>query len=310
MAIAHIRAESELEAEWRDMSVPQLFDPARVREIHARFFVAMPEALRVTPDGDPIVPGALRDKDVTVGRHTAPEVDMIEPLLAEWSLGYRFIRPRELQLIAIACSHHRLAWVHPFIDGNGRVCRLHSHLALNAAGLTRGLWSPLRGFARSHEAYYTRLADADMTRRNDLDGRGNLSQEGLIRFVDYFLDCCLDQVDFMLKMIDAGGFAQRLKDLLQYLEANPWQIGSEKSVIRAAQAALPLEFIALQRPLPRADFARMLGEGETTGRRVIRSLLDFGILKSTSHRDDLSFDLPLQSLRFVFPRLWPEVDTE
>ncbi|WP_186125743.1 Fic family protein [Burkholderia gladioli] len=310
MAIAHIAAESELESEWREFSVQALFDPGRVRDIHARFFSAMPLELLVTPDGDPIIPGALRDKDVTVGRHEAPEVAMIEPLMAEWGARYRLIRPREFQLIAIACSHHRLAWIHPFIDGNGRVCRLHSHLALHAAGLTQGLWSPLRGFARSHETYYSRLAEADMTRRNDLDGRGNLSQEALIRFVDYFLDCCLDQVDFMLKMVDFDGVSMRLKDLLLYLEAHPWQIGSEKSIIKPEKTATLLEFIALRRALPRADFVRMLGESENTGRRIIRSLLDFGILKSATHRDDLAFALPLKSLRFVFPRLWPEVDIE
>lgn len=310
MAIAHIAAEAELETEWRDASVSGLFEPARVREIHTRFFAAMPEALRITPEGDPIIPGALRDKEVIVGRHKAPEVAMIEPLLAAWEARYRPIRAREYQLIAIACAHHQLAWIHPFIDGNGRVCRLHSHLALRAAGLSNGLWSPLRGFARTHEAYYTRLADADMTCRNDLDGRGNLSQEALVRFIDYFLDCCLDQVNFMLKMVDFDGVAQRLKDLLLYLEANPWRTGSEKSVVKPALMAIPLEFIALRRSLPRADFIRMLGESDSTSRRIIRSLLDFGILKAASHRDELAFNLPLKSLRFVFPKLWPEVDPD
>ena len=42
-------------------------------------------------------------------------------------------------------AHQRLAWIHPFRDGNGRVARLHTHLVLGKLGLTNGLWSPLRG---------------------------------------------------------------------------------------------------------------------------------------------------------------------
>lgn len=310
MATAHIHAEEQLEQQWRDVTVSEMFDGERVRTIHRLFFEALPDSFRLTNEGDLIRPGEFREKDVTVGRHMAPPVGLIPQLLEEWEKRYSRIRASEYQLIAIACSHHRLAWIHPFIDGNGRVCRLHSHLALHASGLSNGLWSPLRGFARTHEEYYARLAAADMPRRNDLDGRGNLSQEELVKFVDYFLTCCLDQVTFMLKMMEFDGFTTRLRDLLRYLEVNPWQIGSEKSVIKPEKSALALEFVAHTRPLSRSDFAQILGESDATSRRITRSLLDFGILRSDSHRDELAFALPLKSLRFLFPRLWPEVDTE
>lgn len=54
-----------------------------------------------------------------------------------------------------------------------------SLLVLGHLGLTNGLWSPLRGFARTHDTYCTRLAAADAARAGDLDGRGNLSERGL-----------------------------------------------------------------------------------------------------------------------------------
>src|SRR6266498_3826741 len=100
-------------------------------------------------------------------------------------------------VVGVACSHQRLAWIHPFIDGNGRVARLHSHLVFHSMGLSKGLWSPMRGLARTQEQYYARLNNADLPRRNDLDGRGLLSQEELVAFARYFLDICLDQVRFM-----------------------------------------------------------------------------------------------------------------
>jgi Fic family protein len=38
------------------------------------------------------------------------------------------------QLVALAAAHHRLTWIHPFGDGNGRVTRLYSHAWLVRAG--------------------------------------------------------------------------------------------------------------------------------------------------------------------------------
>lgn len=68
---------------------------------------------------------------------------------------------------------------------------------LSALDCTGGLWSPLRGFARNTERYFALLADADVPRRGDLDGRGNLSQQALVAWIDHVLDVCLDQVEFM-----------------------------------------------------------------------------------------------------------------
>jgi Fic family protein len=310
LAMAHIATETAFEDEWNALPVAALFEPARISALHDRFFSYLPVDERFTSEGDPIVPGELRKVDVMVGRHLAPEPEMIEPLLDAWATRYGRIRAKEYQLIGIACSHHRLTWVHPFSDGNGRVARLHSHLALRAAELTHGLWSPLRGLAREHEQYYVRLGGADQTRRNDLDGRGNLSQEGLVQFAQFFLDCCLDQVNFMVRMTEFDGMANRLLDLLRYLDANPWTIGSEKSVIKPEASALAMEFVALRRAVTRAEFTQLLGVSDVLARRITRSLLDFGLLNSPSHRGDLSFGLPLKSLRLLFPRLWPEVDQE
>ncbi|MGF6372828.1 Fic family protein [Paraburkholderia sp. RAU6.4a] len=310
LAMAHIATESSLEEEWDLLATPALFEPARLTAIHERFFSYLPVAERFTSEGEPIVPGELRRSDVTVGRHVAPEPEMIAPLLDAWAKRYARLRIKDHQLIGIACSHHRLAWTHPFADGNGRVARLHSHLALRSADLTHGLWSPLRGLAREHELYYARLSEADQTRRNDLDGRGNLSQEGLVRFARFFLDCCLDQVSFMVRMTEFDGIADRLLDLLRYLDSNPWMIGSEKSVIKPEASALAMEFVATRRAVSRAEFNQILGVTDVLARRITRSLLDIGLLDSPSHRGNLSFGLPLKSLRFLFPRLWPEVDQD
>ena len=51
--------------------------------------------------------------------------------------------------------------------------------------------------ARNADKYSSHLAACDSQRRNDLDGRGNLSEETLVDFTHYFLEVCLDQIEFM-----------------------------------------------------------------------------------------------------------------
>src|SRR5258708_35115042 len=83
-------------------------------------------------------------------------------------------------VVAASAAHHRLAWIHPFLDGNGRVVRLFTDAYLHQVGVNgHGLWTVTRGFARQRERYLAALADADHPRRGDLDGRGNLSEQSL-----------------------------------------------------------------------------------------------------------------------------------
>ena len=59
-------------------------------------------------------------------------------------------------ILATAAAHHRLAWIHPFLDGNGRVARLMSHATLLEALDTGAIWSVARGLARNVEDYKAR----------------------------------------------------------------------------------------------------------------------------------------------------------
>ncbi|MGZ5144132.1 MAG: Fic family protein, partial [Burkholderiales bacterium] len=170
-------------------------------------------------------------------------------------------------------------------------------------------WSPMRGLARSQEQYYARLNNADLPRRNDLDGRGPLPQEELVAFARYFLDICLDQVRFMRERLSFEALKELLRVLLQHLQHAPWQIGSEKSVIKI-EALEALHYVAMAGPIERSRFVAMTGLGERTGRRVLTSLLDYGVLSAESPRGPISFALPLASLGYLFPNLWPEADTE
>jgi hypothetical protein len=113
-------------------------------------------------------------------------------------------------LVAAAGAHHRLLWMHPFLDGNGRVARLMSHAMLLSILDTGAVCSVARGLARNVVQYKSLLSNCDRARRNDLDGRGALSKEALAEFTTFFLTVCIDQVRFMEGLVQPDRLRARV----------------------------------------------------------------------------------------------------
>lgn len=302
LALAHMATEQRLEEQWSAWPDPRVWSAQMVRDIHQDLFARLPAHDRILPEGDILEPGALRDRDVSVGVHSAPSRAAVEPMLVRWGDFYRDVRRGELRIVAACASHQRLAWIHPFRDGNGRVARLHTHLALGKLGLTNGFWSPLRGFARTHEEYYTRLAAADEPRAGDLDGRGNLPERALVQWIAYVLDLCLDQVRFMTGLLDLEGMKGRMAACLSY-EQNVVRQGVRTESFRALHY-----LFATQSQLERSDFKAMLGLGDRLASAQVSALLKRGLLATDSPYGKLRLGVPQHALRFYFPNLWPEAE--
>ena len=305
LAIAHIEAEQALEQRYAGpVGAANLYTPDALQDIHRALFARLPAADLRTPEQEAIVPGALRQRDVRVGQHVAPIHATVPMFLQRWAAFYGGVRRGEAALVALACAHQRLGWVHPFVDGNGRVMRLHTHTWLTAMGYTGGLWSPLRGFARSTERYYALLADADSLRRGDLDGRGNLSEQALIAWADYVLDTCLDQVRFMAGLLDFEAIKTRIEACLVF-EATVLKQGVRQEALRG------LHYLFLSgEDMPRGDFKAMLGMGDRSATDALGALVKRGLLKSDSPQGKVRFGLPQHALRFMFPQLWPEAEAD
>src|SRR6267154_3566976 len=189
-------------------------DSDSIREIHRRFCEALPDDLLwvedpATRERLKVVPGELRDRDVAVGRHIPIAAPAVPRFLKRYEAVYGRLGKTET-IVSAAAAHHRLAWIHPFLDGNGRVARLVSHASLSEALDTGAVWSIARGLARNVGAYKDHLAACDQPRRNDLDGRGNLSEENLAEFTRFFLSTCIDQVTFMERLMQPERLRARI----------------------------------------------------------------------------------------------------
>lgn len=298
IAVAHITAERELEAQ--GVAEEEVLRSLYLRKAHQAFFGQLEEADRMVEDRV-VMPGALRTENVQVFRHQPPTWSSLPLFLerADHIYGKRW--GLDSLLVGIASAHQRMAWVHPFLDGNGRACRLQTRMALMP--LSGGLWSVNRGFARDRDRYYDHLSNADMSRHGDLDGRGNLSERMLRAWCEYFIDTCQDQVTFMGRMLELEGLKERMAGLIAVRSKEAGQSYREDAI-------LPMHHVIAVGPTSRGDFNRMLGLGERTGRTVIAQLLKDGLLVSDTPKGELRIGLPLNTLNILLPNLYPEAATQ
>ena len=272
-----------------------------IREIHQRFCKLLPKDLLWVEDpatGEKIevVPGEFRDRDVIVGRHVPVSSPAVPRFLRRFEEVYSKLGKAET-IIAAAAAHHRLAWIHPFLDGNGRVARLMSHATLLQALDTGAVWSIARGLARNVDAYKGHLANCDLQRRNDLDGRGNLSEESLVAFTRFFLATCIDQVTFMENLMQPDQLRTRIL-LWAEEEIRMGKLSSKCRVL--------LEAILYRGEIPRSETPAIFQASDRSSSRFVSALIDRGALRSESTRAPLRLAFPAALASRWMPGLFPE----
>jgi len=274
-----------------------------VCEMHKRFCELLPDELLWVKNPDngermEVIPGALREHDVKVGQHVAVSPGALPRFFQQFEQTYNGLGKAET-IIAAAAAHHRLLWMHPFLDGNGRVARLMSHsMLLEVLEVldTGGIWSIARGLARNVRSYKSHLAQCDLPRRNDLDGRGNLSEEGLASFTRFFLETCLDQVRFMEELVQPD----RLRDRILY-----WAEEEARADALPQKAGRILEAILYRGELPRGDVPELLGASDRHSRRIVAALIERGVVVSKSTRAPLRLAFPAKLASRWMPGLFP-----
>jgi Fic family protein len=270
-------------------------------EVHARFCELLPEDLLWVEDPETkervrVVPGELRRRDIKVGGHVPVSPGALPRFLGRYEAVYGHLSKTE-SILSAAPAHHRLVWIHPFLDGNGRVARLISHAMLLERLDTGAVWSVARGLACNVVSYKGHLAACDAIRRNDLDGRGHLSEEALAAFAEFFLGVCIDQVSFMENLMEPDRLRTRI---LLWAEE---EIRFNNLPRRAGKV---LEAVLYRGELPRGDVAGIVGTQERHARRVVSALVERGVLVSDSSRAPLRLVFPATLASRWMPGLFPE----
>lgn len=276
--------------------------------IHKEFYERVPEQfLKIYhPDREKyitMVPGELRTENVVIGNHIPPTWESVPDFLnrfeevydADSVMGHK-------KLIIASASHHRLAWIHPFLDGNGRVTRLFTYAFMRKVGIeSHGLWTLSRGLARRADDYKSMLANADSSRRGDFDGRGNLSEKALTEFSEFFFEVADDQVSFMKKLLSLDGLYKRI---VSYVNRRADEALPDENVLRP-EAKYVLTEIMMRGEIARGEVPRLIGLGERTATDLISQLLEEELVTSDSHRAPLQFHVPAKVVGYYFPDLYP-----
>jgi len=301
-AVAHIEVQRRI-----DFGQDERAEPVSVeylRWLHREFCSRLPEDLLWVENPDTgerlhVTPGDIRTQTVKVGMHVPPTGDELEAALQRFHEAYTAPMSKFRKVVAVAAAHHRLLWIHPFLDGNGRVARLMAHATLNRLGIGSSLWSVSRGLARNVAEYKALLMRADSPRQGDYDGRGSLSEKALIEFCRFFLRVCIDQVVFMRSILDPENLLRRI-ELYCRDEVEAGRL-PKSSYLVLREAVLTGE-------LERGRVPGIVNLQERAARNITAALLEKKLLAAASSRAPLRIGFPTEAVERWFPSLYPATD--
>lgn len=299
-AVAHIAVQKMIDEGKAPNICPLSSDYGRW--IHKEFYDRMPEVLLFVENPDTgeklkVIPGVHREKTVKVGRHIPPLPENLGLFLKRFDEAYDGKRLSKLQRItSVAASHHRYVWIHPFLDGNGRVVRFMSYAAFKNINVGSELWSVARGLARQKDQYKSILQSADAPRQGDLDGRGTLSQKALVKFCEFFLKICIDQVEYMNSLLDFKVLSERMRIHVEEMIAMKELPKGSYALLR--EALLIGEF-------ERGKAQEITGRKDRAAREVLYALVKKGLLVSDTPRGPVRLGFPIDVVERWFPLLYP-----
>lgn len=303
LAVTHIVVQETLEralSRYEKLAWGELFSRDMLSSVHRRLFAgASDQDLRIG-EGRLLIPGQLRDEsqqNVLVGDHAAPGWESIRSMVGRMQEVYGAAQDPRARLLNALAYHHRLAYTHPFEDGNGRLIRMMTHLQLVKIGLGSPLWAISRGLARRQDEYYAKLRAADQPRRGALDGRGQLTQSGLIEFVRFMLEVCKDQINYTTQAMAVQSLRERLERIVRF-ESRFIEAGVKPEAARA------LHLLLMQGVVSRVDFKVYLGLHERTAIEQLKTLIKLEVVEAPSPKSrTLHPGLPIWFAQLVFPDL-------
>ncbi len=181
-------------------------------------------------------PGKYREINITITKspHIPPDVSQVPSYMEELFNFINRLRRPQYDLLKVAVSHHRFAWIHPFDNGNGRVVRLLTYAMLARYGFrVRRIINPTAIFCSNRQKYCNYLSLADQG-----------TNKGLISWCEYVLGGLEKEIKKIDKLLDYNFLAKRIlspalgfsfkKEYITTREYKILQILVKKQAIRAA----------------------------------------------------------------------------
>ncbi|MFA7244894.1 MAG: Fic family protein [Candidatus Magasanikbacteria bacterium] len=241
-------------------------DRALISEIHK----ILVEGLTPSPNGEGSrYPGQLRPVNVSIGKaeHVPPDFMKVPDYFEEFIKFINQPLDSQYHLLVVALSHHRMAWIHPFDNGNGRLVRMFTYALLikQRFQVKNGrILNPTAVFCMDRDKYYQMLSLADTGEEEKTLQWCSYVLEGLreeIEKIDKLLDLSYMTNNILLPMLsfalDNEHITKREHEILAYL------VKSKDMIIKSS------------------DLEKIIGEESSVQRsRILKRLKDKKMLIS------------------------------
>jgi Fic family protein len=307
LSVSHIKTQEFVESYSEEHNV---IDRNFIKEIHRVFYSSegMEKFTKLKLDDEVIemLPGEFRKRDVQVGNHIAPASDVIDTVFNYYEKEYSSVfvsSTKATKLLAALSSHHRLVYLHPFLDGNGRVSRLHLDAMLwNMKLEGYGLWNISRGLARDVKKYQNNLSYADMKQQGATDGRGELSLRGLEGYLKYMLECALDQIAFMGDSLRLDKLNEKIRKFVRFSQEGMFY----KREALPRYSELLFSHLLVSGELERKYVPLAIGKSVSTATKLVSTLIKMGYIESEHSKAPLRLKVNSFFASQIIPELIPE----
>lgn len=177
------------------------------------------------------------------------------------------------RIVAVLCQHYQLLHRRTHRDGVGAFARALTCEHFARLGLQPHLWSLSRGLGRRLDEYQSATAMNESMRNDGLEGSHQLNSGGLLVFIEFLLDVCHDEVDYMTAALNR----RRLRESVTHAFRTNSRLQSIGIRPETAPAFLAL---VIQGSLPRAEFETFTSLQPQTASNQLSSLINVGVVVS------------------------------
>ncbi len=218
-------------------------------------------------------PGELRNVPVSIKGSpvTLPEPIRVPDFLEEL---LDFINtPVDLQndLLVTALAHHRMTWVHPFDNGNGRMVRMFTYAMLIKQDFkvkAGRILNPTAIFCMDRERYYSMLALADTGEKDNV-----------LAWCTYVLGGLKEEIEKIDRLLDAKYVIDTI--LVPALD----EALEKKMIIDREYDILKALVRSKDMTIKSADLEKIIGQESSVQRsRIIKKLIDKKMLKPLTEK--------------------------
>jgi Fic family protein len=171
----------------------RVIDRALVSEVHKLIV----DGLSPPPGGEGSRhPGTLRSVNVSVQKSSLvpPDHTRVPDYFEELLTFTNQKIESKYDLLITALAHHRMAWIHPFDNGNGRLIRMFTYALLIKQGFkikSGRILNPTAIFCMDRNKYYDMLALADTG-----------AEDNVLRWCTYVLQGLLAEIEKIDRLLD------------------------------------------------------------------------------------------------------------